>query len=641
MSAEYELNNHVCPHCKSVYRAALVRCALDGHELIPFEVDPLVDAEFADRYVIEECIGVGGMGRVYRARHQNVSRRFAVKVLFGELASDRTMRARFAREAEAASRLDHPNVVAVVDFGQTGEGLLYLVMDFIEGPTLREFITEKAPLTPTTVIDLSIRLARGLGHAHKLGLVHRDFKPGNVIVQERDDELVPRIVDFGIAMLDDPSAAGSRLTQSGAFIGTPACMAPEQAAAREVDHRADLYSLGVTMYEMLSGKPPFVGPGLEVIHQHCLSPVPPMSERAPTVRVPTDLETIIRQLMEKKPDARQDSARTLVGQLKAVRVEATHVGNEPSNAPVSATRQPMPMPAGASSGAPTPLPPGMHPAHRATTPLRPGSHPGPPVMTPAFADSQPYLRPATPGPMPALAPHLASTITPASPDRGASRMWIVYVSLAGMLIGLAVAAILVWSGSRDEPKEVAAARAASLDAPKDAPELGPGAQVATSDPGPAAGEASIDAGAALAVNKAVDASFAPSNKAVDASLAPSKVDMGKTADAAAVQIEVDAQVPPTKAAPRKTKKKPVRTRQPPRPRTTEVSREQFLARYRSVGALLVKLSKVAPSAAAPLRARYKRISVQTSLRSPEVRATSHRSLGGIRSATKSAIRRAK
>ena len=213
------------------------------------------------------------MGRVYSAHHTRLQRRqFAIKVLLGDLAATMSMRIRFAQEADAASRLDHPNVVPVVDFGKTATGLMFLAMELVTGPTLAQLIATDAPLPVEHVIGLTRQLCLGLAHAHARGLVHRDFKPDNVVVVSGTGLEVPRILDFGLAITrDEPSA---RLTTAGIALGTPSYASPEQTHHEPVDERADLFALGVTMFEMLSGKLPFDGNAMEMILTPTSRPTP-------------------------------------------------------------------------------------------------------------------------------------------------------------------------------------------------------------------------------------------------------------------------------------------------------------------------------------------------------------------------------
>jgi serine/threonine protein kinase len=275
-------------------------------------VDKLIGEVLANRYQIESRLGEGAMGSVYRARHIKVGRPFAVKVLHPRLLVDDKTLQRFEREAELAGRLHHPNVIGVVDVGETTDGLRYMVMDFAEGHDLATLLSE-APMPAERIVTITRALLEGLYHAHEAGLIHRDFKPENVIV-ERDmhgDE-VPRIVDFGIAILregGDPSDGTGRLTTNGLVLGTPHYMAPEQAVNDPIDHRIDLFALGIIVYEMLCGKLPFDGHGAEVARANLLLDPPAISDRVPYLEVDPLLEAFSRKLMLKKRDQRPPTAK--------------------------------------------------------------------------------------------------------------------------------------------------------------------------------------------------------------------------------------------------------------------------------------------------------------------------------------------
>ncbi|MBA3540852.1 MAG: protein kinase [Deltaproteobacteria bacterium] len=283
-----------------------------GADRDPDAHDPLIGETLANRYQIEVRLGEGAMGSVYRAKHVKVGRPFAVKILHPELLTDKKVAQRFEREAELAGRLRHPNVIGVVDVGETVDGLRYMVMDFAEGMDLAGLLSE-APMQPARIVNLTRQLLEGLFHAHEAGLIHRDFKPENVII-ERDahGHEVPRIVDFGIAILregGDSQAAHGRLTTNGLVLGTPHYMAPEQAVADPIDHRIDLFALGIVVYEMLCGKLPFDGTGAEVARANLLLDPPPISQRVPYLEVDPLLEAFARRMMAKRREARPPTAR--------------------------------------------------------------------------------------------------------------------------------------------------------------------------------------------------------------------------------------------------------------------------------------------------------------------------------------------
>ena len=275
-------------------------------------VDKLIGEVLANRYQIESRLGEGAMGSVYRARHIKVGRPFAVKILHPRLLADDKTLQRFEREAELAGRLHHPNVIGVVDVGETTDGLRYMVMDFAEGHDLAALLSE-APMPPARIINLTRQMLEGLYHAHEAGLIHRDFKPENVIIEKNaHGEEVPRIVDFGIAILregGDPTSGTGRLTTNGLVLGTPHYMAPEQAVNDPIDHRIDLFALGIMVYEMLCGKLPFDGHGAEVARANLMLDPPPISVRVPYLEVDPLLEAFARRMMLKKRDARPATAK--------------------------------------------------------------------------------------------------------------------------------------------------------------------------------------------------------------------------------------------------------------------------------------------------------------------------------------------
>ena len=274
----------------------------------------LVGQVVEDRYRLEEEIGCGAMGIVFRARHVGLGREAAIKVLHGHLMRDPVMVERFEREAAVVARLHHKNLVNVIDVGETDERQRYIVLDLVRGPSLAAILTHSL-LAPKRIVHLTKQLLAGLEHAHDAGLVHRDLKPENVIV-ERDDfgEEVPRIVDFGIAVLRDQT---KRLTTAGTILGTPAYMAPEQARGGAPDPRSDLFALGVIDYEMLAGKQPFDGSSMEIVIANMTSDPPRIQERA-HIEVDPLLEAFARKLMARRLDDRFASARAALDVLELI-----------------------------------------------------------------------------------------------------------------------------------------------------------------------------------------------------------------------------------------------------------------------------------------------------------------------------------
>ncbi|MGE0401743.1 MAG: serine/threonine-protein kinase [Kofleriaceae bacterium] len=316
MPIETDASIRWCPACLAIYRAAFARCPIDGDVLEVGHRDPLIGMTIAQHYVIDEFLGEGAMARVYRAHHALLAqKRFAIKVMIGDLAATLEMRLRFAQEADAASQLEHPNVVSVVDFGRSESGLMFIAMELVDGRSLADVIAREGALSARRVVVLARQICQGLAHAHERGLVHRDLKPDNIVITGRDRV---RIVDFGLAIpMDDERS--TRLTGVGLAMGTPIYASPEQTCAEAVDHRADLFALGVTMFEMLAGKPPFDGGLVEIIAQNASDRMPSISERAGK-RVPQALEDIVRRLMRRDPADRFPDATAVLAAL-----DATHL----------------------------------------------------------------------------------------------------------------------------------------------------------------------------------------------------------------------------------------------------------------------------------------------------------------------------
>ncbi|MCB9718627.1 MAG: serine/threonine protein kinase [Myxococcales bacterium] len=254
------------------------------------------------RYRVDALLGLGGMGAVFRGRHLGLERDVAIKVLHPDLTRDPEISKRFDREAHSASRLDHPNCLRVTDVGSSEDGLKFMVMDLLAGSELSELVGERLP--PDRAVLLVLQILRGLEHAHEHGVIHRDIKPENVFVtRDHDGREVLKLVDFGIAKLVG-GGADDRMTKAGLIFGTPAYMSPEQAMGMEADHRADLYSVGVILYEMLSGTPPFASDDPVKLVRMQVSKDPP----ALPDDVAPPLAAITMRLLAKDRDERFQSA---------------------------------------------------------------------------------------------------------------------------------------------------------------------------------------------------------------------------------------------------------------------------------------------------------------------------------------------
>jgi tRNA A-37 threonylcarbamoyl transferase component Bud32 len=275
----------------------------------PDETDALVGRVIADRYRIDALLGVGGMGAVYRAEHILMKKAVAVKVLHREMTAMDEVVKRFEREAIAAGRIDHPNVTVATDFGKLEDGAFYLVLEYVPGRSLTDVLKEDGALSEERALFIARQIAAGLGAAHRAGIVHRDLKPDNVMLIERGGTKdFVKVLDFGIAKVSAESNPGTQLTRIGAVFGTPAYMAPEQAAGQSVDQRADLYSLGHVLFEMLAGHAAFESDEVVALLAKQLTESPPPLPAS----VSPEVAALVVKLLEKDPRARVQTAEELV-----------------------------------------------------------------------------------------------------------------------------------------------------------------------------------------------------------------------------------------------------------------------------------------------------------------------------------------
>ncbi|AKU95886.1 Serine/threonine protein kinase PrkC, regulator of stationary phase [Labilithrix luteola] len=282
----------------------------------------LIGRTIAGRFAIEALVGEGAMGAVYRARQVALGTTVAVKVLHRPLNGEPSFAARFLREAQAASRIDHPSSMRVIDFGEEPDGLLYIAMEYLDGRSLASVLEESGPLPVERIVDIASQVLAALAVAHEMGVVHRDLKPENIVLLDGvDDEGhrhdIVKVCDFGVAKLVESRNSSPRVTGEGVVIGTPAYMSPEQARGEQLDTRSDLYSMGVLLFQLMTGKVPFdatTAMGTALMHVND----EPTRPRALNPTADGRLEEICLKAMRKNPDSRYQSARALRADLRAL-----------------------------------------------------------------------------------------------------------------------------------------------------------------------------------------------------------------------------------------------------------------------------------------------------------------------------------
>ena len=444
----------VCTKCGTAYGSTVRICVRDGTPLVADRADDRYLGTLLDgKYRIDAFINAGGMGSLYRALHVMLDKTVAVKVIRNELVTSDEVVARFQREARAASNLEHPNIVSVYDLGQTPDGTLYIAMEFIDGPSLKEVIRRDGPLTPRDTIDILRQVAGALSSAHRKQIVHRDLKSDNLMLETEDGRRVVKLVDFGIAKTFDDS---TQLTAAGYMLGTPNYMSPEQAAGKPVDHRTDLYSLGVILYEMLTGKVPFGDTALTSLLVKLATEVPPPpSARRPDGHVPPALDAVAMRCLEKEPERRFQSADEFAIALDNAAAEIDGV-------------------------AATPVPP-MLPADRTLlrpSPTRQTGMPTASVTTTATVETGQQV-----------------SVPAARPRTGLSAAALTLRIAAGLLVlaGIAAAVVFGLRPSKNTPQETPASAAIPQPDPSPAP-----APALTPPPVAAVPETNISASAAPA-----------------------------------------------------------------------------------------------------------------------------------------------
>lgn len=302
----------LCLVCNFQFGDEQELCPKDLSKLVPIGKDPLIGKLIQDRYRIESLIAKGSMGVIYKATQELIGREVAIKVMHNYLVSDDESLKRYHKEAKAASRLNHPNITTIYDFGVLASGQPYIVMDLLTGKTLADYLKDRNHLTLNQTLMVFQQVCLALAEAHKCGIVHRDIKPENIVIDELPDgkSIQVKVVDFGIATFSEGvDDTLGKITKTGTVCGSPFYMSPEQCDASKLDHRSDLYSLGVVLFETLTGKVPFESKDIyQVLTMQVKDAPPKLKKMRPDLEFSDSIESVVAKSLAKEPDKRYQTA---------------------------------------------------------------------------------------------------------------------------------------------------------------------------------------------------------------------------------------------------------------------------------------------------------------------------------------------
>ncbi len=455
-----------CPTCQSSYPNNYAICPADGSPLQETGVWT-EGSVIRGKYRLLAKVGQGGMGAVYKALHLAFDEMRAIKVIAPELLSDDLFVKRFKHEAVITRRLQHPNAVRVDDIDEAEDGRPFIVMEFIEGKSLKKLIREEGPLPFQRVLSIIKQSASALEAAHKLGMVHRDIKPDNIALVDAPEGEMVKVLDFGIAKVKEArmgEAAGMTLTGAGVVIGTPQYMSPEQAMGKrgdELDGRADLYSLGIVMYQMLTADLPFrADTTMEMLLAHMQKAPAPIRELHPELQVPENVANLTMRLLEKNRENRPASARVLIQEIEKIEQDMMSPGKTRVLTPDDLI-------------APEPrTPTGLN---RVT-----GTMAAPTRQT--IAPSPPPVRPPD-APRPAPSPRPPQVVTPPARPQSAESHWGLWVGLVVLLVGIGGGGLYIATRHpAPAPEPVQNPVSTPVSNPNPAPTPEPATQTTTSEP---------------------------------------------------------------------------------------------------------------------------------------------------------------